>query len=342
MPPEPFQTPTKPADNPAAPGEKLELVYDGQCPVCRTYCENLKPDAEAFCLIDARKGGALMEEITSRGLDIDQGMVLKAGDKLYYGSEAIHQISLRARKKGLMAWVNRWFFITSRRAAIFYPAGRAVRNALLRLLGIGDIHNLKPGNTLKHQLGEAWQNLDPNIQARFDREPGKGETIVYAGIMEEIRCSFMGRLFAQLTRVVGNPLSPFAGRDVPMEVRLSPHPSGSGTNWQRTYFYPGRKPYTVTSTKRENKAGEMLECVGGGFGMKLKVTVENREMHFRSYRYFWIVLKFAIPLPHWITPGQTHVVHADLGGGKFMYEISMKHDMLGETFYQRGIFSLKP
>jgi len=152
--------------------EKIELVYDDQCPVCRTYCQNIKvDDGISLSLVDARKDGPLMEEITKKGLDIDQGMVLKTGDTLYYGSDAMRQISLRAQKKGWLALINRLFFTRQSHADIFYPLGRSLRNGLLRLLGIEDIQNLKPKNILKHQLGEQWQRLDPNVQERFDNEP---------------------------------------------------------------------------------------------------------------------------------------------------------------------------
>lgn len=45
-----------------------------------------------------------------------------------------------------------------------------------------------------------------------------------------------------------------------------------------------------------------------------------------------------IPLPHWLSPGETHVSHTDLGGGFFRFTISMDHRQLGRTFYQTGIF----
>lgn len=322
--------------------EKIELIYDHECPVCRTYCCALVPNEGVdLTLTDARKGGVLMKEVTARGLDIDQGMVLKIGGQIYYGSEAMHQISVRAHNKGVFAWVNRHVFATARRSNIFYPAGKAVRNALLRILGIEDIHNLKPENTLRHQLGTAWDKLHPHIQERFAQEPLLGEEIVYEGVMTEIRRSFMGWLFAVFTSVIGNPLTPYAGKNVPMEVALFKRPDRSGVFWQRTYFYPGKAPYKVTSAKRESKAGEMLECVGGGFGMKLKVYEQEGSLHFRSYRYFWNFMKFMIPLPHWLTPGETHVVHTDLGGGDFMFTISMIHKNLGETFYQQGVFRRK-
>src|SRR4051812_46556167 len=113
--------------------EKIELVYDDKCPVCRVYCRNVNLDNPAVRLelVDAREGGSLMDDITKQGLDIDEGMVLKAGGQLYYGSEAMHQIALRARKKGWTAWMNRLFFSTSSRANIFYPAGKVLRSLVL-------------------------------------------------------------------------------------------------------------------------------------------------------------------------------------------------------------------
>ncbi len=197
-------------------------------------------------------------------------------------------------------------------------------------------------NTLKHQLGAAWSDLHPNIQQRFAAEPAEGAVITYQGIMHDIRRSRMGWLFAVLTRVIGNPLTPLAGREVPMEVALSKKAGVSGVSWQRTYFYPARQPYVVTSIKRESKKGEMLECVGGGFGMKLAVSAQQGELHFESYRYIWQLGSFVLPLPHWLSPGKTHVIHKDLGGGDFQFTISMVHRQLGETFFQQGTFHLKP
>ncbi|MGN7439436.1 MAG: DUF4166 domain-containing protein [Alcanivorax sp.] len=322
--------------------EKIELVYDDQCPVCKTYCRNIQVEDDVYVtLVDARKQSEIMDEITARGLDIDQGMVVKKGGEIFYGSEAMHQIAMLSDKKGWLAPFNKIFFSTAKRSKIFYGAGKAFRNALLAILGIEYIHNLKSDNTLKHQLGASWKELHPNIQERFDREPTLGEVITYTGNMTDIRRSGMGWLFATLTRVIGNPLSPYAGKDVPMDVELYKKEGRSGVYWKRTYFYEGKAPFAVTSVKRESREGDMLECVGGGFGMKLNVYVENQELHFRSYRYFCSVLNQKIPLPHWISPGEAHVVHKDLGEGDFEFTITMHHPVLGETFYQQGVFRLK-
>lgn len=124
--------------------EDVWLVYDDECPVCRTYCKyvRIRDTVGRLRLVDARQPGELMDEITAAGLDIDQGMVLKLKQVKYYGDDAIHMLSLLSTRSG---WFNRlcfMFFGTRRGARMFYPIGKAFRNLVLRLLGIPLIDNL--------------------------------------------------------------------------------------------------------------------------------------------------------------------------------------------------------
>ena len=192
----------------------------------------------------------------------------------------------------------------------------------------------KPESALKNLMGTDWYRLHPAVQARFRDEPEPGAPVLYEGLMEKVHCSRAGWLFAQVTRLIGNPLAAHRGRDVPMQVLLIKKPGKTGVYWQRSYGFEGRKPFVVTSAKRENAAGQLCEYVGFGFGMRLKVFARKGALHFVSERYFWQ----QIPLPHWLTPGRTHVTHTDLGGGTFRFTIAMDHKWLGRTFYQTGVF----
>ena len=121
------------------------LVYDGECPVCKVWCTHARiSDAVGrLHLVDARQPSALMDEITAAGLDIDQGMVVKFKDVMYYGPEAMRMMTLLSTPSGFFNRLNYWFFGTSRRAGVFYPIGKAFRNVVLKLLGIRCIENLK-------------------------------------------------------------------------------------------------------------------------------------------------------------------------------------------------------
>ena len=121
------------------------LVYDGECPVCKAYCRyaRVREAVGRLHLIDARHPGPLMDEITAAGLDIDQGMVVKFNNVMYYGPEAIRVLTLLSTRSGLFNRISYAFFGSTRRAGFFYPVGKAFRNLVLKLLGIGYIENLK-------------------------------------------------------------------------------------------------------------------------------------------------------------------------------------------------------
>lgn len=128
-------------------GEIL-LVYDRECPVCERYSQvvRIKQSVGELKIVNAREDSEVMEEITARGLDVDQGMVLKMGDQYYYGSDAIHALALLSSRSGMFNRFNHWIFKSKTLAHILYPVLRWCRNLLLKILGKTRINNLnRPG-----------------------------------------------------------------------------------------------------------------------------------------------------------------------------------------------------
>lgn len=125
--------------------EDVWLVYDGECPVCKTYCKyiRIREAVGDLHLVDARQPSVLMDEITGLGLDIDQGMVLKFKDAIYYGPDAIHMLTLLSTPSGIFNRINYYVFSTKPGAKIVYPIGKTFRTLILKLLGIRYIENLK-------------------------------------------------------------------------------------------------------------------------------------------------------------------------------------------------------
>ena len=99
-----------------AKGEDILLVYDMQCPACDLYCSlaRIRDSVGQLVLVDAREPSAVMDEITAAGLDIDQGMVLKIGPTLHYGSDAIHMLSLMSTRAGFFNRFSYWCFRSRR------------------------------------------------------------------------------------------------------------------------------------------------------------------------------------------------------------------------------------
>lgn len=128
---------------------EILLVYDRECPVCNAYCQivRIRESVGDLKIVNAREQSEVLDEITDRGLDIDQGMVLKMGDELYYGSDAIHMLALIGTRSGVFNRLNYWAFRSKSVSSVLYPALRFFRNLLLKILGKSKINNLGiPGN----------------------------------------------------------------------------------------------------------------------------------------------------------------------------------------------------
>lgn len=125
--------------------KKVYVVYDGQCPFCTAYCKlvKIREAVGEIELIDAREPSALMDEITELGLNIDQGMVVKIDEQIYYGDEAIHVLAMMSTDSGFFNKFNAKVFGSKRVSSILYPVLRDCRNVALWLMRIPMIKNLE-------------------------------------------------------------------------------------------------------------------------------------------------------------------------------------------------------
>jgi predicted DCC family thiol-disulfide oxidoreductase YuxK len=136
-------------NNPNRP--EILLVYDKECPVCDAYCQvvRIRESVGDLRIVNARESSAVMKEITDMGLDIDQGMVVKMEGQIYYGSDAIHALSLISSRSGVFNRINYWIFKSKQGSQFLYPILRAFRNFLLKLLGKTKINNLNQAKNEK-------------------------------------------------------------------------------------------------------------------------------------------------------------------------------------------------
>jgi hypothetical protein len=72
--------------------------------------------------------------------------------------------------------------------------------------------------------------------------------------------------------------------------------------------------------------------------MPLSVYQQRGVLHFVSKGYYFELAAIKIPLPSWLSPGTTHVEHADESNGWFRFTMTVAHPLFGEVFYQTGRF----
>ncbi|MDP9196683.1 MAG: DUF4166 domain-containing protein, partial [Pseudomonadota bacterium] len=155
------------------------------------------------------------------------------------------------------------------------------------------------GELFRKIMGAAWSGLHPDIQRRFEKNPPVHAPLKYTGVLEDLWCSLPGKILATLTYpMVRGALIPWRAKDFPVDIRVYSEPHQPGLLFKhRTYRLPGRQPVEFLSYMKESPRGEVLEYVGKGLGMKLKVFEKDGNLHFQSEGYFWDTGWFRIPLP---------------------------------------------
>ena len=207
-----------------------------------------------------------------------------------------------------------------------------------------DLPRARP-HSLRGILGEpAWERLPPAVRQRF-ADPAR--SVDYAGEFAIVRASRVGRILAWACQLIGTPIVPRTGRNVPAIVRVGP--CEKGVNWTREYCWPDRSTCVVRSTKVIGPDGVLVEELPAGLCMELAVHEEAGTLHFVSLRYYFRLqllgrLGFLdaghvkLTLPHWLSPGTTHVEHVDHDDGSFQFTMTVTHQVLGEIYFQTGRF----
>lgn len=188
-------------------------------------------------------------------------------------------------------------------------------------------------------LGDlAWARLKPEVRQRFSVRPAAEQCVRYAGVMESVKLSCMGWMFAQVCRLIGTPLAPFRGRNVRMRIDLVQDKKLNGVAWHRMYYFGPGRIFTVRSTKSKGKRGELIEHIGCGFSMRLKLSERGGDLVFTSTAYQFSIAGRTFQIPAILTPGITTVTHEQIEGDRFRFSLSVDHPLLGTTIFQDGEF----
>ncbi len=115
----------------------IEIFYDGECPLCRSYVRllRLRQQVGDVALIDARGEDPRVEVVRDAGLDLDAGMAVRYGDGLYHGPEAVWLLSILSEERGGVGRALRRLLSDADRARHVYPWLAAGRRLALSILG---------------------------------------------------------------------------------------------------------------------------------------------------------------------------------------------------------------
>jgi len=185
---------------------------------------------------------------------------------------------------------------------------------------------------------EIWAQLPEAVRNRFSKRLKGTETALYRGVVTQAALSPLGWCLAQSCRLIGGPLPLCTATGVAALVIVAEDPSTGGQCWTRIYGRPHGFPQVIHSAKRFVGPTGLEEYLGRGVGMALRVIGIEQGIAFVSDHYFLQLGKTRVRLPRLLSPGRTTVIHRDIGGGAFEFELNVDHPLAGMIIHQKVQF----
>lgn len=124
-----------PDETPDAPRKILEIIYDGNCPVCsRLAMKTRLEERYELVLTDARNRADLVRRFREQGKDINEGIIVRTESDTYFGAQALIFLDAASSTWGELG-VLRPLFRSRTLASLAYPVLVGMRKLLLFILG---------------------------------------------------------------------------------------------------------------------------------------------------------------------------------------------------------------
>ncbi|MCP3662741.1 MAG: DUF4166 domain-containing protein [Gammaproteobacteria bacterium] len=88
------------------------------------------------------------------------------------------------------------------------------------------------------------------------------------------------------------------------------------------------------------QADEIIEYVRYGMGIRMRMSVLNGALVFKSLGYVWQLGGVTLPIPTWAILGDTEIIEQAISDNEFYIDFKMTHPILGRTFAYSGTFSI--
>lgn len=332
-------------NNQTQPENNIWFVYDGECPLCTNAALALRIRKKYGCLklINARedKEHFVMQEIYSQKYDLDEGMIIYDGKRLYHGKDALSFMAKFGEHGDFFNLFNKGIFWSSTLASITYPWLRGLRNQLLRWHQVAQIDNLnlKTEPTFKSIFGESWNMLPPVMQKHYLNRPYTNDRTMVKGNLN-VMCTGLLRFLAPLIWRTGG-IPPINAQNVPVTVVFESDEQSKAFTFNRTFYFADRKPYSFKSRMLQLKNNEVVELMKYGIGWKTSFHWEDGCVKLKHRGYVLKLFGHYIPIPLTLIFGSGNAVETPVDDLTFDMQVEITHPWWGKIYGYNGRFQLE-
>lgn len=187
-------------------------------------------------------------------------------------------------------------------------------------------------------LGAGWEKLPPVIQRHYQIIPEQPNFTVN-GTMT-IAYPVWVKPILMIIRLMG-ALIDLKGENNQVKVQKWITDNPQVLYWHRDIQALNGQHTVFASRMEYQQPHELIEFVGGGFGIRLILSVENGKLVYRSQSHLLKLGSWLIPIPDWLVLGHAMIIEEGLSENSFLLDFKIVHPLWGETYSYGGVFYLE-
>jgi len=316
----------------------IYLIYDGECLICRHSAQALriKNSVGQLQTINARTNHELVNEVEQLGYDLNEGMIVKYHEQLYYGSDAVHLLALLSSHADWFNKLNAFLFKYKTMTIVTYPVFKTMRKLLLWMRNTPKILRKSKSPVFQSIFGDKWKDLPQVLKSRYGNHAFCSEVISMKGHLS-IKCSKMFSFFAPLMRLSGAQV-PYEGENIPVTVVFKSQMDSKIISMQRTFYYPDKNSHEFHSRLLPIKNNLVAELTRFGFGVRMFYQSTNNKVLLEHKGYVWRAFGILIPMPLTFLLGRVTAKEEALSDNSFNMQVKISHPLFGEMLEYSGLF----
>lgn len=317
----------------------LYLIYDDECPLCRSsaHALNIKKAVGNLVLINARESHPLVKAAYERGFDPDRGIIVIYNGHYYFGADASHFLAMLNSPHGFINKITANLFRIHFFATIFYPVIKFFRRFFITMKGVGPVKENKGLPLFADVFGDDWSKLSPFMQKRFGNRPYSNDVAIVNGTMT-IKSSRWMKLLKPFLMLSG-ALVQQDGENIPVTVKFKSELNSAKYWLDREFKF--NPPLRFKSYMMHVKKNIMVEYMRFNIGWRIKFSVNGNEVLMSHHGYVLRFFNLLIPVPVALLIGKCTAIERQISDNSFFMEMSLDHFLFGKIYEYKGVFKLE-
>ena len=188
----------------------------------------------------------------------------------------------------------------------------------------------------KSIFGKDWDSLPPVMKKHYASRPYHNDKVTVEGIMK-VESSLLGKMMAPFFRLAGT-LVPYEGDNIPATVVFISTVDSDVFQFDRTFRFPGRKPYRFHSRMKPVGGNELVEFMRFGIGWHMAFTWNGEKVVLTHKGYVLNLFGFLLPLPLDLLMGKGYADETPINDNEFSMTMQIRHPWWGKVYGYSGTF----